>query len=105
MLEPGTFFEIADVELDHGMGAVEGVHAGGVSGQIGEEAVMAPLRPQTSLGRVGETGAAHDQAPTVVDALAHLGLAFEGVVDVDPVLLVDGGDGGDGRIPVRTAIV
>src|SRR4051794_19472574 len=46
------------------------------------------------LVAVGQSGAAHDEAPAVVGALGHLGVAVRGVVDVTPVALVDGGDGG-----------
>src|SRR5215217_4094127 len=65
---------------------------------------VTPVGPQLGLAPVGQTGAAHDETPPVVDALRHLGLTVGGVVDVHRGVLVDGGDhlgralvGGGGR--------
>ena len=98
VFETGAFFEVADGELDHGVLAVEGVDGDGVAGQVGEEPEVPPVGPQGGLGGAGQSGAAHDQTPAVVDALGHLGLAVEGVVDRRPRRLVDGGDGRGQRL-------
>ena len=64
-----------------------------VAGEVGEERVVSPVRPQPLLGAAGEPGAAHDQSQGVpagrVGRLGDLRLAAVGVVDVDPGVLVD----------------
>ncbi len=62
MLESGAFFEVADGELDDGVGAVELVRGGGVVFGVGVECVVSPVGPQSLLCGVGEAGAAHDEA-------------------------------------------
>ena len=70
---------------------------------VGDEGVVAPVRPQLGLGGVGEPGAAHDETDVAlgsfgetatgdVGGLGDLGGAAVGVGDVGPVALVDGVD-------------
>ena len=71
--------------------------------EVGDEGVVAPVGPQPLLGGAGEPGAAHDEThPTLgslavvsagdVGGLGDLSVTAVGVGDVDPVVLVDGGD-------------
>ena len=83
------------------MAAVEGVDVCRGAVEVGEEGVMAPVRPQPALGGVGEPGAAHDEATTLVGRLRHLGQAAGGVVDVGPGVVVNGGDRLDQRLVPR----
>ena len=58
------------------------------------------VRPKAGLGRVGEAGATHDEAPAPIGALGYLRLAAGCVVDVGPGLILDGGNGRrDGGVP------
>ncbi len=50
MLQPGAFFEVTDVELDHGVVAVEGIQADGVAVQIGEEGEVTPVGARAEPG-------------------------------------------------------
>ena len=43
MVEPGAFFEVADGELDDGVGAVELISGGGVVVGVGDERVVSPV--------------------------------------------------------------
>ena len=61
VLEPHPLFEVADGELDAGMGAVEDVGLDGVENDVGDEGVVTPLGPQGRLVRIGQSRAAHDQ--------------------------------------------
>ncbi len=88
VLEPCPLLEVADGELDSGMGSVEGVDGDGVTLQIGHEGEVTPLGPQGRLGS-DEPGPTHDEATTLVGALGHLGQAVGGVVDRGPGSLVD----------------
>ncbi len=49
MFESGAFFEVADGELDDGVGAVELVRGGGVVFGVGVECVVSPVGPQSLL--------------------------------------------------------
>ena len=51
VLEPGAFFEVADGELDGGVVAVELVDLDGGQVEVGDERVVAPVGPQSPLGR------------------------------------------------------
>ena len=62
MVEPGAFFEVADGELDDGVGAVEIISGGGVVVGVGDERVVSPVGPHLLLGALGESGAAHHEA-------------------------------------------
>ena len=62
MVEPGAFFEVADGELDDGVGAVELISGGGVVVGVGDERVVSPVGPHLLLGALGESGAAHHEA-------------------------------------------
>jgi hypothetical protein len=68
-----------------------GVHCHGTAGAVGDEGVVAPVRPEGSL-RAGQAGAAHDQPDLAQGGLGHLGDAGVGVVDRGPGGLVDRGD-------------
>src|SRR6266545_8061897 len=69
-----------------------GVQADRVTLTVGDQGVVAPVRPQGGL-RAGKAGAAHDQPVLAEGGLGDLGLAAVGVVDVGPDVLSDGGDG------------
>ena len=114
MAQSGAFFEVADGELDDGVATMEGVNGDGVAVEISHEAVVNPVRPETLLGAVGETGAAHDEAagdPAAsgaggVGGVGDLGLTVGRLVDVLPSIVSDPDDRrGDGRVRQRTAIV
>jgi hypothetical protein len=45
--------DVADGELDGGMGPVEPVGLDGGAGEVGEEGVVTPVREQRLLGGVG----------------------------------------------------
>ena len=92
VLQPSSFFEVADGEFDAGVGPVEGVDLGGVAVEVGQEREVTPVGPQPSLAAVGQAGAAHDQSSPPVFGLGHLGLAAGGVGDLAPGRLVDAGD-------------
>ena len=100
MFETGTGFEVFDCEFDRGVLAMEPVDLDDITGQVGEEGMVTPVRPQFLLGGVGESGAANDHAPRFpfgsvpggVYAFGDLCLAVAGVVDVSPGIIVDGGD-------------
>ena len=47
------------------MQAVEPVDGDDIVGEVGEERVVPPVRPQPLLGTAGEAGAAHDQSQGV----------------------------------------
>ncbi len=68
------------------------VELDGAAVQVGEEAEVPPVGPELLLGS-DEPGAAHDEAFCLVGGLGHLGDAVFGVVDADPGVLVDLGDG------------
>ena len=97
MVEPGAFFEVADGELDDGVGAVEPVSGGGVVFGVGDKRVVPPVRPQSLLRALGEAGAAHHEAhgaPVFAAAggvvgLGDLGMAAFGVGDVGPGVVGD----------------
>jgi len=94
--ESCALLEVADGELHHGVAAVVGVQLDGAAGAVGDERVVAPVRPQGGLG-VDQTGAAHDQPAACLASkrrLGHLGGPAVGVVDVGPGVLADGGDRG-----------
>ena len=61
VLEPSAFFQVADGELDRGVGAVELVDGDGGQFEVRDERVVAPVGPQSALGGLGEAGAAHDE--------------------------------------------
>ena len=93
-------FEVADGEFDDGVVTVELVGLNGVEVvTVGDEGVVSPGGEQAGLGGVGESGAAHHQAhgATVLLAAASadvggfgdLGVAADGVVDVDPGVIGD----------------
>jgi hypothetical protein len=63
---------------------------------VGDKGVVAPAGEQLGLG-ADQAGAAHDQPVALVAGLGDLGDATVGVDDVDPCLLVDGGDRGADR--------
>lgn len=100
MGQAGSGFEVADGELDDGVTSMEGVDGDGGAVEIGHEAVVTPVRPETLLGAVGDTGAAHDEAADHLTAsgaggvggVGDLGLTVGRVVDVLPSILGDGGD-------------
>jgi hypothetical protein len=52
--------EVADGEFDHGVAAMVGVHRHGGAGAVGDERVVAPVRPQGGL-RADQASAADDQ--------------------------------------------
>jgi hypothetical protein len=56
--ETGAVFEVADGELDGGVVAVELVSLDCGCVDVGDEGVMAPLRPELGLDGIGESGAA-----------------------------------------------
>ena len=58
MFETGTGFEVFDCEFDRGVLAMEPVDLDDITGQVGEEGMVTPVRPQFLLGGVGESGAA-----------------------------------------------
>ena len=97
MLKAGAFFEVADGELDNGVGAVEPVSGGGVVFGVGDERVVPPVGPQSLLRALGEAGAAHHEAhgaPVFAAAggvvgLGDLGMAAFGVGDVGPGVVGD----------------
>ena len=100
VLEAGAFFEVADGQLDGGVVTVELVGGDGAELDVGDERVVPPVGPKSQLVRVGEPGAAHDQAYLSlgslggtaaghVGRLGDLGLSLVGIGDVDPVGLVD----------------
>ncbi len=60
MVDPGAFLEVADHQLLHGMVAVIGVEENLVGVAVGDEGVVAPVRPQRCLP-ARQPGAAHDQ--------------------------------------------
>ena len=78
VLQPGAFFEVADGELDAGVGPVEGVDVDGGAVEVGEEAEVAPVGPQPGLAGVGQPGAAHDQPPALVGRSRPPGLCRRG---------------------------
>jgi len=90
VFEAGAFFEVADVQLDHGVVAVEQI---GVDGVVGDERMVTPVRPEGRLGGVGESGSAHDEPVVPVGRFGDLGGAAGRVVDVDPGVFVDRRDG------------
>ena len=61
--------------------------------EVGDEGVVTPVGPERSLARIGEPGAAHDQADAAlgrlaasaghVDGLGHLGRTAVGIGDGD----------------------
>ena len=97
MLKAGAFFEVADGELDNGVGAVELISGGGVVVGVGDERVVPPVGPQSLLRALGESGAAHHEAngaPVFAAAgdvvgLGDLGMAAFGVGDVGPGVVGD----------------
>ena len=97
MLETGAFLQVADGELDCRVIAVELVDFDGGQFDVGDERVVAPVGPQSSLGDFGEASAAHDQAQLAsvpalgghVRALGDLGLAAVGIGDGGPRRLCD----------------
>ncbi len=97
MVEPGAFFEVADGELDDGVGAVELISGGGVVVGVGDERVVSPVGPHLLLGALGESGAAHHEANGAlvfaaagdVLGLGDLGAAALGVGDVGPGVVAD----------------
>ena len=116
MFEAGAFLDVADGELDNGVGAVELVRGGGVEFGVGVECVVSPVGPQSSLCGVGEAGAAHDEANGAlrfaaacdVGRLGDLGVAAFGVGDVGPCGAGDcldrcahSGSEGDGDRPLE----
>jgi hypothetical protein len=52
--------EVADGEFDHGVAAMVGVHRHSGAGAVGDERVVAPVRPQGGL-RADQASAADDQ--------------------------------------------
>lgn len=106
MFEPGAFFQVTNHQLDGGVFAMELIGLHGVEiGAVRDERVVAPVGPKSSLRFIGETGAAHDQADAAsvfsfaggVDRFRDLRQATCGVLDVDPVVL---GNRGNGRFHV-----
>jgi len=95
--QPATFTgAVCLTHLDHGVAAVVDVQGDGGAGAVGDEGVVAPVRPQRRL-RADQAGAAHDQPTTRLASkrgLGHLGSPAVGVVDVGPGVLADGGDRG-----------
>ena len=97
MVEPGAFFEVADGELDDGVGAVELISGGGVVVGVGDERVVSPVGPHLLLGALGESGAAHHEANGALGfaaagdvlGLGDLGAAALGVGDVGPGVVAD----------------
>jgi hypothetical protein len=64
--------EVADGELDHGVAAVVGVQRDGGAGAVGDERVVAPVRPEGGLG-ADQAGAAHDQPAACLASKGRLG--------------------------------
>ena len=64
---------------------------------VGDEGVVAPVGEQLGLG-ADQAGAAHDQPVTPIAGLGDLGQAPVGVDDLDPGILIDGGDRGSDRL-------
>ena len=97
MLNAGAFFEVADGELDNGVGTVEPVSGGGVVFGVGDERVVPPVRPKSLLRALGEAGPAHHEAhgapvfPAAggVVGLGDLGIAAFGVGNVGPGVVGD----------------
>jgi hypothetical protein len=92
MLEIRSGFEILDREFDGRVLAMEPIDVNDVTGEVGEERMVAPVGPQFLLCGVGESCAA-DNHPTChpfgsvtggVRALGDLRLAVAGVVNVLP---------------------
>ena len=81
-VQPATSWNLFDPDDKQIM---EGVDFGCWANQVGQESVMAPVRPQPALGPIGEPGAANDEPPALVGRLGHLGLAL--AVCLNPVLL------------------
>src|SRR5208283_468856 len=54
VFQPRPLLEVADGELDAGMGAVESIGFDGVEGDVGDESVVTPLGPQGRLARIGQ---------------------------------------------------
>ena len=106
VLETGSFLQVPDGEFDGGVGPVEPVRLDRVQLEGGDEGVVTPVRPELSLHRVGEPGAANDEAdPTLgplglaahpghVRRLGHVGRPAVGIGDGLPGRLVDRLDAG-----------
>jgi hypothetical protein len=56
VVEAGTFFEVADGELDDGVVTMKGVDGDGVVGEISQKGVVTPVGPQSLLSRVSGGG-------------------------------------------------
>jgi hypothetical protein len=94
--QPGAGLEVADAQLDRGVAAMILVQPDRRADSVGDKGVVAPAGEQLGLG-ADQAGAAHDQPVALVAGLGDLGDATVGVDDVDPCLLVDGGDRGADR--------
>jgi hypothetical protein len=99
----GTVLEVADSQLTDRVAAMIGVQLHRAAGAVGDEAVVAPVRPQTGL-RADKAAAAHDQAILAKGGLGHRRDAAVGGVDVDPGGLLDGGDRRRHGLVCRTVI-
>ena len=62
VFEPSTLFQIADRELDPRVVTVERVCLNCVEVDVGDKAVVTPVRPQRLLANIGEPGATHDES-------------------------------------------
>jgi hypothetical protein len=65
------------------VGAVEGIHADGVTAEVDQERKVPPVWPQLQLTAVGEAGAAHDQPPIVLGRVGDVGFAFSRYETID----------------------
>jgi len=81
-------FEVDNDLLDDGVLAMLGLYDRDVLRAIGDEGEMSPVGPQLGL-RTDQAGAPDDQPAVAVGRLGDLRLAFVGVVDALPGVLVD----------------
>jgi len=101
MLEPGSLFEVADRELDHGMAAMELVDLDSGAFEVGEETEVTPIGPQFQLCFVGQACATRDQpaghflvaGAGRVRAFGDFRFTAVGVLDRRPRSVRDLGDG------------
>src|SRR5487761_2662083 len=97
VFEPSTLFQIADRELDPRVVTVERVCLNCVEVDVGDKAVVTPVRPQRLLANIGKPSAAHNEpkgtcsSPALrdIDCLGDKGDTAVGIADLSPVRLLD----------------
>jgi hypothetical protein len=90
-------FEVGDDLFDDGVIAVLGLDERELVGAVGDEREVSPVGPQLGL-HADESCAADDQPPSGVGGFRDLRVAFFGVVDALPGVLVDRFDGATDRL-------